>query len=52
MSSIVYPSIAQVQRDCSPQPPDAVFGPGSRPDVAATGDVCLALDYLEVNTGS
>ena len=28
-------------------PPGTVFGPGSRPEVASTGDVCLALDYLE-----
>ena len=42
----------QVQREMPPSqqplpPPGTVFGPGSRPEVASTGDVCLALDYLE-----
>lgn len=38
---------ASPPQEQQPAPPDAVFGPGSRPDAAATGDVCLALDYLE-----
>lgn len=40
----------QVQSEMPQQPlppPGTVFGPGSRPEVASTGDVCLALDYLE-----
>lgn len=38
----------QQQQQAQPPPlSDAVFGPGSRPEAASTGDVCLALDYLE-----